>query len=85
MFLDRSDEARALYLAHRDELIPQADNKSWRQSILDDLAEFRKAGLSHPLMDEIEAAFANKQPPLICSRRISRADCGRRGTHSHER
>ena len=60
MFLDRIDEARALYLAHRDETIPEYYNKSWRRAIVDDFAEFRKAGLVRPLMDEIEAALAAK-------------------------
>ena len=60
MFLGRIDEARALYLAHRDEMIPENDNKSWRREIADDFTDFRKAGLLKPLMDEIEAALAAK-------------------------
>ena len=28
--------------------------KSWETVILEDFAELRKAGLTHPLMDEIE-------------------------------
>ena len=58
MFLNRTDEARALYLSHRDEPICDCDKRPWRQAALDDFAEFRKAGLTHPLMTEIEAAFA---------------------------
>jgi len=58
MFLNRTDEARALYLSHRDEPIAEGDKRTWRQAVLDGFAQFRKAGLTHPLMAEIEAAFA---------------------------
>ncbi len=53
MFLDRTQEAQALYLKYRDEKDVQ-DNKSWTAVILEDFVELRKAGLSRPLMDEIE-------------------------------
>jgi eukaryotic-like serine/threonine-protein kinase len=56
MFLNRTDEARALYLKYRDQKDVQA-GKSWPTVILDDFAELRKAGLSNPLMDEIEKGF----------------------------
>lgn len=55
MFLGRTDEARAIYLAHRGE---QINGKTWEQQTLADFAELRKAGLTNPLMDEIEKAFA---------------------------
>jgi hypothetical protein len=32
--------------------------KSWETVVLEDFAELRKVGLTHPLMDEIEAKFA---------------------------
>jgi len=48
MFLNRTDEAGALYLAHRDDLIPPVNNKPWRQAILDDFTALRKAGLTNP-------------------------------------
>jgi hypothetical protein len=57
MFLDRVDEARALYLQYRDEKDVDSD-KSWETAVLEDFAELRKAGLNHPLMDEIEKRFA---------------------------
>jgi hypothetical protein len=57
MFLDRVDEARALYLKYRGQQKVVGD-KSWETVILGDFAEFRKAGLTHPLMDEIEKQFA---------------------------
>ena len=53
MFLGREDEARALYLAHKGERLPEA-NKPWEQAIAEDFAQFRKAGLTRPMMDDIE-------------------------------
>jgi hypothetical protein len=57
MLLGRTDEARALYLRYHGEQ-KVADDKSWDTLILDDFAELRKAGLTSPLMDEIEKRFA---------------------------
>ena len=57
MFLARVDEARALYLQYRGEKNVAAD-KPWETVVLEDFAELRKAGLTHPLMDEIEKRFA---------------------------
>lgn len=56
MFLTRSNEARALYLKYRDQKNVD-DGKPWPAVILDDFAALRKAGLSNPLMDEIEKDF----------------------------
>jgi tetratricopeptide (TPR) repeat protein len=56
MFLGRMDEARSLYLQYRGEKNVQ-DEKSWETCVLGDFAELRKGGLTHPLMDEIEAKF----------------------------
>jgi tetratricopeptide (TPR) repeat protein len=56
MFLDRVDEARALYLKYRGAKNVIGD-KSWEDNILEDFAELRNARLSHPLMDEIERKF----------------------------
>jgi tetratricopeptide (TPR) repeat protein len=57
MFLDRVDEARALYLEYRGEKKVEGE-KSWETVVLEDFTELRKAGLMHPLMDEIETKFA---------------------------
>ena len=57
MFNGRADEARALYLAHKDKLITDLDNKAWQQAVGEDFAELLKAGLAHPMMAEIEAAL----------------------------
>jgi predicted Zn-dependent protease len=58
MFLGRVEEARTLYRAHRGE--KTQDNKIWEDAIREDFAELRKAGLTNPLMDEIERTFAKK-------------------------
>jgi TPR repeat protein len=60
MFLDRTEEARALYLSHRDEPTQGGGNPSWRQAIAADFAKFRATGLVNPLMDEIGAVMSHK-------------------------
>jgi tetratricopeptide (TPR) repeat protein len=55
MFLGRINEARKIYLDHRGEKT-QGD-KIWEVVIREDFAELRKAGLTNPLMDEIEKLF----------------------------
>jgi hypothetical protein len=57
MFVGRADEAKALYLRYRGEKNVQ-NGKPWDTIVLEDFAELRKAGLTHPLMDEIEKQFA---------------------------
>ncbi len=54
MFLGRGKEAEALYLAHKGERISKDDRRLWERAIADDFAEFRKAGLTQPMMAEIE-------------------------------
>ena len=56
MLLGRTDEARALYLQYSSR--PKVEGeKSWQELILEDFVKMRSAGISHPLMDEIEAKF----------------------------
>ncbi len=57
MFLGRVDEARTLYVRYHGEM--NVLGKSWDANILEDFAELRKAGLTNPLMDEIEKQFAS--------------------------
>jgi TPR repeat protein len=52
MFLGSQKESKALYLAHKGK--PLSDGKLWERAIAEDFAEFRKAGLTHPMMAEIE-------------------------------
>jgi Tfp pilus assembly protein PilF len=53
MFLGRADEARAVYLRYRAESDVQ-DSKSWVTVVLQNFGELRRAGLTNPLMKEIE-------------------------------
>ena len=57
IFLGRVDEARAIYIQYRGEKMP--DGKLWESSVLEDFAELRNAGLTHPLMDKIERLFSS--------------------------
>jgi TPR repeat protein len=57
MFLDRPDEAKVIYHSHRDEDDIGLGLSNWRQSVLDDFADFRRRNLNRPLMQEIEADF----------------------------
>ena len=70
MFLGRAGEARALYLEYKGQEIEE--EKTWEDEISDDLEKFREAGLTHPQMAEIEAAFAEGDPPATLRRRASR-------------
>jgi hypothetical protein len=54
MFTGQDEEAKALYLAHKGEPVSEADNSLWEQVIAEDFAKFRKAGLTHPMMADIE-------------------------------
>jgi hypothetical protein len=59
MFLERVDEARALYNRYRGVQIARVD-KSWEAVILEDFAELRNSGLTHPLMDEIQQLVSTR-------------------------
>jgi TPR repeat protein len=54
MFLGHDEAAKALYLAHKGEPVSEADNSLWEQVIAEDFAELRKAGLTTPMMADIE-------------------------------
>ena len=60
MFLNRTDEAQNIYRRFHNQ--NDENGKKWEDDVLSDFAEFRKAGLSNPLMDEIDAQF--KAPAL---------------------
>jgi tetratricopeptide (TPR) repeat protein len=59
MFLGRVEEARAIYLKYRGRE-KVVDDKPWEMTVLGDFADLHKAGLQHPLMDEIEKLFVPK-------------------------
>jgi len=52
MFMDRGDDAKALYLAHKGENV--TGSKLWERAIAQDFAELRAKGLTHPMMTDIE-------------------------------
>jgi TPR repeat protein len=54
MFLEREEKARLLYLAHKGEALSPTDSRLWERVIAEDLRDLRKAGLTHPMMGEIE-------------------------------
>ena len=55
MFLGREEEARVLESCPQgDDASPRKISRSWERATADDFAEFRKAGLAHPMMGEIE-------------------------------
>ena len=57
MFLGRIDEARTLYDKHRGE--KTYGGKTWEAAAREGFANLRAKGLSSPLMDEVEASFAD--------------------------
>jgi TPR repeat protein len=54
MFMERRQESKALYLAHKGKPLSEQDGRLWDRVIVEDFAEFRKAGLTHPMMADIE-------------------------------
>jgi TPR repeat protein len=64
MFLDRTEEARAIYRSNAGKTLTEDDDIPWNRVIVEDFADLRKAGLTHPLMAEIEQSFtAGTEPP----------------------
>jgi len=53
MLMGHDEEAKALYLSHKGEPVA-GTGKLWEQNIPEDFAEFRKAGLTSPMMADIE-------------------------------
>jgi hypothetical protein len=54
MFLDRERESKAIYLAHKGKPVPREDRKLWERVVVEDFGAFRKEGLTHPMMADIE-------------------------------
>jgi hypothetical protein len=50
MFLNRTDEARKLYLAYNGRIV---QGEVWGAVIAEDFADLRKAGINHPFMNQI--------------------------------
>ena len=60
LFLDQPDEARAAYAGHKGE--PLSKTVKWEDAIAGDFAEFRKRGLTHPMLSGIEQSLAAASP-----------------------
>ena len=58
MFLGRDAEAKAVYLAHTGELV---QGKTWKNAISEDFTKLREAGITHPMMAEVEKDLAPSQ------------------------
>jgi TPR repeat protein len=54
MFLERGEDCKALYLAYKSKPMSEQEATLWERVIAEDFAEFRKAGLTHPMMADIE-------------------------------
>ena len=54
MFLERGEESKVLYLAHKGEPVSGLDGKLWERVIVGAFSDFREAGLTHPMMADIE-------------------------------
>jgi WD40 repeat protein len=59
MFLGRTKEARAAYLAHRGTETP---NGPWEEATVNDFRDYREQGRTHELMTEIEQLFIPSPP-----------------------
>ena len=55
LFLERSDEAKTIYVVHKGKKIADGRNETWEQVIAKDFAALREMGLEHPMMAGIEA------------------------------
>jgi hypothetical protein len=54
MFMEHGEEAKALYLAYKGQRMSGEDDRLWERVIAQDFAEFRKAGLTNPMMADVE-------------------------------
>ena len=59
MFSGQIDRARDLYREYKGKAIANAKSGLWDSEITEDFVNFRKTGLSHSLMPEIEALLGN--------------------------
>jgi TPR repeat protein len=63
MFLESGEESKALYLAHRGKPMSEQDARLWESVIAEAFAQFRKAGLTHPMMAETEKELGVSPDP----------------------
>lgn len=62
MHLNRPDEARALYLAHKNKRVSSNPDKLWQVAVREAFVEFRRLRREHPQMAEIEDALGIAKP-----------------------
>jgi hypothetical protein len=55
MFLGRDQQAKAIYLAHKNDVLR---DKPWKLAIAEDFAALRSANLKRPLMEDVQAALS---------------------------
>jgi predicted Zn-dependent protease len=60
MFMGNDEQAKTLYVAHKGEVF-KSDNQLWEQVIAEDFAQFREAGLTHPLMADVEKELGSSR------------------------
>ncbi len=61
MFLHREVEARVIYRQNKGKKVYANSDKSWETVVAEDFAEFRKRGIAHPMMTEIEKEMSASQ------------------------
>jgi TPR repeat protein len=54
MFTGHDEEAKTLYLAYKGQRMSGEDDRLWERVIGQDFAEFRKAGLTSPMIADVE-------------------------------
>ena len=60
MLLGRTEEAKGIYLTHKGESL---QGKTWEKVISEDFAKLREAGITHPMMAEIERTLSGQPAP----------------------
>jgi hypothetical protein len=61
MFLHRAVEARVIYRQNKGKKVYSDSDKIWETVVAEDFAEFRKRGIAHPMMAEVEKEMAASQ------------------------
>jgi tetratricopeptide (TPR) repeat protein len=56
LFLDRFEEAKAIYLANKDKSV--GNNRMFKEAVKDDFAEFQKYKIANPRMNEIDVLIS---------------------------
>lgn len=54
MFIGKADEARALHIGRKGKQVAGRSYMGWELAVKEDFERFRAAGVTHPLMEEIE-------------------------------